>query len=418
MRVCVLVFCLLTGCPLFAQGDANLVTSGDLAFENGEYERSVAFYSTYLKKDRRNCHVLYARACAYRQLENYKAALADLAICMKGPCSKELQRKALYERGMCYGWLKNFQAAKSDFDTYLKDGLDEDGLMRRADANWDLGDFRAAADDYTLLLGLKDLGHSKETLHTYRFDCFYILDSLQDALHDIQSAIDLSPSNFAYYGSRCQVHMRMDSLDLAEKDLAELKKLDVRDSLHSFLTGVLLYNRKEYAEAVPYLSKGVDKEPAIDEGALNLRAKCYYNLQQYENEIADLSRLIAVYPDDSDLYNRKGWSLIYLKRYNEALSDLNKSVAANKENSDAYDSRGCVKYFLGDVKGAIADFDMALKLYPDYGNSWFHRGLCYLALGKTDKACSDFQKAKEIGDFTVFEGVKPLETLLKESCGR
>lgn len=412
------VLCFLAGNSIHAQGPTEEIEKGDACLAKGDYHYAIVHYSGYLKSDPKNCDVLRSRGLVYLSQLDYPNAIADFSKVIDNKlCKEEMRMDSHVNRGLCYENLEDYKNAKKDFDIGKKWFPNEERiLMSSSNVNYYLADFSAAADDYTKLLALPTLSTSRLTIYLYRFDCFYFMDSLDEALKDIESAIALDPNNFNFHGSRFQIHLDMDSLRDAAIDLERIRVLDVTDSVYSGFKGALLFFEGKNAEAVPYLSARIAKFPDNSVASVFYRSKCYYRLKEYRKQIADLDTLIRGTPDSPDLFNKRGWSYLFLKDYTQAMADLNKSISLMDDYIDSYDSRGCAKYLTGDYAGAIKDFNVVLKKDKEYSNSLFYRGLCYLKLGQKAKACADLKRAQKLGDFEVFEGVMGVEEGLKESC--
>jgi tetratricopeptide (TPR) repeat protein len=107
----------------------------------------------------------------------------------------------------------------------------------------------------------------------------------------------------------------------------------------------------------------------------------------------------------SALYTR-GVAYFNKNDYDRAIEDLTRSIklsadrkAGHADPSAAYGVRGNVYSAKGDDARAIADFNMATKLAPEAGLYYDYRGLHYLDRKDYDRAIADFDKAIKYWDW-------------------
>jgi tetratricopeptide (TPR) repeat protein len=128
----------------------------------------------------------------------------------------------------------------------------------------------------------------------------------------------------------------------------------------------------------------------------------------YKGMLADLNQAIAISPQNSQLYNLRGyakskiWVWIGSQQngrsftdFKSAISDFNRAIALKPDYAEAYIRRGYAKFFLSDEKGAIADFDRAIALDATYANAdvYYNRAQSKLKLGNKRGAIEDYTLA-------------------------
>ena len=145
-----------------------------------------------------------------------------------------------------------------------------------------------------------------------------------------------------------------------------------------------------------------------------------------EDALADLDRLLALRPDDTDALSRRGFVLGAVKRYDAALADferaltlapsstnvrvlrvaalmgldrhdealesLDKILVDDPDNGAAINLRGKVFVHLERYEAALADFDRALVLMPDRPYIHANRGAVLMALGRNEEALESLDK--------------------------
>ena len=123
------------------------------------------------------------------------------------------------------------------------------------------------------------------------------------------------------------------------------------------------------------------------------RGLFYYDLERYEQSIADFDQVLALRPQDADTYFCRGLPYFDLKQYELAIADFDQSITLNPQHIDAYFHRGLSCFFLERYEQAIVDFDQVLALNPQHTDAYFHRGFSCFFLERYEQAIVDFGKA-------------------------
>lgn len=101
------------------------------------------------------------------------------------------------------------------------------------------------------------------------------------------------------------------------------------------------------------LAPGVFGEPlAQDPAEISRRADQFFANQQYQQASNAYERLLALDPQNAEIYNNLGLTLHYLGRSDEALRRLNEGIAVNPENQRIWLTLGFVNGQLGNVEQA------------------------------------------------------------------
>lgn len=90
------------------------------------------------------------------------------------------------------------------------------------------------------------------------------------------------------------------------------------------------------------------------------KAMEYWDNNQFELALAEISNAIELYPDSSSFYTFRVAIYEVMSKYNEELEDLNKIIQLNQNEREvmlAYHQRAIVKSNLGLFKEALADVD-------------------------------------------------------------
>jgi tetratricopeptide (TPR) repeat protein len=98
-----------------------------------------------------------------------------------------------------------------------------------------------------------------------------------------------------------------------------------------------------------------------------------------------------------------------LKMYKEAITSYSRVLAISPDNSELYQSRGDCRFKLDDLAGANADYSRALELNPRAGQTYYRRGVVKVQMGERESGCQDLLMAKQFG-------VAQADELLRKNC--
>lgn len=105
------------------------------------------------------------------------------------------------------------------------------------------------------------------------------------------------------------------------------------------------------------------------------------------------TKLLAVYPEDSDILCLLGTVYQQQKKPEEAIQLLNKAIAINPNYSIAYHNRGLAYYDLKKYESSLEDYDKAITINPNYYEAQTNRGRLLLKLKHYSAALACFDKA-------------------------
>lgn len=116
-----------------------------------------------------------------------------------------------------------------------------------------------------------------------------------------------------------------------------------------------------------------------------------------EAAIALMNEAIALNPNDSTFYAKRG--MIYFGRgeLSNAARDAEKTLALDPEHVMSYVIRAAFNMETGQNAKAIADLNTALRIDDGNKYAYYFRGIYYKQIGDRAKAREDFLRAKELG---------------------
>ncbi len=206
--------------------------------------------------------------------------------------------------------------------------------------------------------------------------------------------------------------------------------------------GSMLRDEGNWAEALPFIEKGVKLSPNYTDAKVRL-AEAYFKLGKYKETIEISNEALLEEPGNLSVLQFRGSALgasgqsaaaaedfkkiletdpgnqhgLYnlgiaykdANKLNEAIETLSKLIVAKPDFPNAYYERGFCYGKMGLFPQARADLAQSITYQPEHGASYFFRGRAYEALGNAEAACADWKKALELG-------MKEAEPYIFEKC--
>ena len=238
-----------------------------------------------------------------------------------------------------------------------------------------------------------------------------------DAIDNVDRAIDLDPGNVPAYAARSSHFKLRSQYDKAIVDLNSAIALDPGDASLYVQRGSAWIGLREFGRAIEDLNAAISLKP--DAEAFMARGEAHTGIGEYASAIEDYEHAVTLSPG-TDAYTARGSTYFKLNDYDNAIDDFNRATALDKTNPDAFMSRGNVYLARRNFHTAIEEFTQAISLVPDVvdsysdelelldsdtelaqyeriieslGAMYCNRGFCYLGIGETDKAIQDFDAA-------------------------
>ncbi len=222
-----------------------------------------------------------------------------------------------------------------------------EALMRNAER---LLRDRQAADALpfvTQALGLLE-GLEDDEAEKWRAKClnnrgalFLQLQQPDNALRDLNRAIELAPNDAQAYANRGTVYSNLQQYDKALQDLKKAIDLAPDDERFYVSRGVVYAKMEEYDNALRDLNKAIELRPDYT-GAYMNRSAVYSKLGQHENALSDSNKAIELASNDREkarAYANRGNVYRESGRYDEALRDYKKAIELDPGEPDHYHNR-------------------------------------------------------------------------------
>src|SRR3990172_1073200 len=111
---------------------------------------------------------------------------------------------------------------------------------------------------------------------------------LTGALELYNQAILLTPNDHSVYAEICEIHLANDEAENALSVITKALELNPNEVLYLKSRGDILFNLGKLKESIEDYSKAISMAPSYY-AAFTGRAKAYYELQEYEDALADLN---------------------------------------------------------------------------------------------------------------------------------
>ncbi len=319
------------------------------------------------------------------------------------------------------------------YDVLLKEQPDNPELfLFRANIHWGLGNWESAIRDYTThMKQLSDVQSNSAPHYAYRGNSYIQLHRYEEALADLDIAIELEPDNSLAWSYRAYTHFELGNERLALADSDRAVSLAPNVSGHWCTRGSIHYEMGSYDQAMADLDRAIELAPNYYVARV-WRGRTLYQLGRYEEALVDLYRAARSLIEDATGRRHLGSAHFKLKNYDAALTDYRKAVAlgdtfiwrptenlletpeefreglvsiatqiVERTGTDvAYHDRGHLYMQLNNPERALLDFAKSIDLDPGNTHNWETRGACrahaFAELGRWNEAIADFEKGKEL----------------------
>ena len=145
------------------------------------------------------------------------------------------------------------------------------------------------------------------------------------------------------------------------------------------------------------------------------RAMIYIALKQYTKGFEDFEKALKFSPDEAEVLNYYGYSLLqYGKNFEKALTLLKKAHTLEPENSAVLDSLGWAYFKLNQYLKALETLKQAVFVDSKNYEAWEHLGEVYCKTGEGDKTIHAWKQA--LANCKEESARKRLRNKLKKRC--
>ncbi|MCW5961625.1 MAG: tetratricopeptide repeat protein [Pyrinomonadaceae bacterium] len=224
-------------------------------------------------------------------------------------------------------------------------------------------------------------------------DVYYAKKSYRDALNIYNEIVDQLPNNGNTYYSIANSYYNLGETEL-QKTAAEKAVQNGTQFMSDayFLIGKAYQKNRKYAEAASNYERSINVKRDNYDTYRSL-SDVYRNLNRFKDAVQITKKALEEYPRDGNLYTDLAWYYSLADQHAEAVgaAEIAISLLPDKYQAYTYLCRG-----YNDIKEyqkAIAACNDALKLNPEDGETNFYIGRAYEFSGKTDTAQKFYKKA-------------------------
>lgn len=225
-------------------------------------------------------------------------------------------------------------------------------------------------------------------------------------------------------------HHQAGRLDAAEECYRQVLGRDGNHAGAWNLRGVIRFQQRRPAEAVPLLERAVALDPG-NSGAFNNLGNALIDLSRFEDAVEALEKAVSLRPDAPELHANLGRALRFHKKLDRAAEAYRTAISLDPRRAAYHSSLGNVLSALKDDAGATAAFETAIALAPDQpdllhnaaisllklkrlhdsvdysrraialkpseGEYYVTLGAAYQELGRIDDAIAEMRRGRDLG---------------------
>jgi tetratricopeptide (TPR) repeat protein len=192
-------------------------------------------------------------------------------------------------------------------------------------------------------------------------------------------------------------------------------RTDAEKAADLYSLGLIAFNAGNLDVSLDYVNQALaftEIDPQTRLGMRLLRAELYTDLEKYDLAQAQISELIAAYPDSGDAYFLSGLMNYKTGNMTAAVRDLTQALSVKPGFARAQNLLGNIAKERGDSEKALAWYNEAITNDDTFAPAYFNRAEVDMALGYYDSAVSDYSSA--IARYTELQ----TNYLAQAYCGR
>ena len=264
-----------------------------------------------------------------------------------------------------------------------------------------------------------ELHKQNAEIHFHLGKVFLKIGKLSQALDFFTKSTIYEKENGEYHYYLGQVYEKILKLDEAIKNYKITRKFSPENIEVNRKLGLLLFNKKQYRNAVEPLRNYIINFPDSTR-ILSIFSNVLLQESRYPEAIDGFSRLIEKEPNDIDNYLKLADAYKQMDYFQEAMYVYEKALNFNDELSKIYNELALTTYELGYYEKTIKYLLESMNCEnPDFNTNYL-LGLAYGNLGKSFQAILAFNQAKILNPqdkkISFQTGVLLMELLLFEDA--
>jgi tetratricopeptide (TPR) repeat protein len=172
----------------------------------------------------------------------------------------------------------------------------------------------------------------------------------------------------------------------------ETEFIEPKDAKTYFNRGNFRYELNHFEDAIADYDEVIHLDPKKVDAYIN-RGVAKSKLERYQDAIDDYDEAIHLDPKEVNAYINRGVTKGKLERHQDAIDDYDEAIHLDPKKVDAYINRGVAKSKLERYQDAIDDYDEAIHLDPKKVEAYYNRGVAKSKLERHQDAIDDYDKA-------------------------
>jgi tetratricopeptide (TPR) repeat protein len=332
------------------------------------------------------------RGKIYREKQQSELALSDFNAAIKMDKSSTC---ALNQRGLLYATQQEMDKALKDFESAIKADVSYiEAYSNLANLHLSQNDDDAA---FKVMDRMMKTQSKNPEAFTARADAYLYVGRLQEAVDDLNSAVELSGDDPEYLIKRARFKddVLLDELGAIEDcDLAIEGNPQVAE--YYYQRSRPLYDLADYVSVLENCEQALKLDPK-HVNALIMKANVT-DIYKLHTEAAKLyEEAIAIDPNGYDGYKQLSISEFAQGKKKKALSTLEAYMNLGNFHPDITELHGKVAADLKQFDVSIKDFSALVDKYPENPVYYFLRGIAKDSIKDHEAACDDIVIADKMG---------------------
>ncbi len=325
-------------------------------YKEANYSLAIKLFSEVIAIDENSYNAFYGRGLCYCRTYQYALAESDFQKALE---LKPYFLDALYNMGNIYLEQERFREASKVYENIIS--MDKKHIKSYNNLGYvlyKLEDYPHSIEVYSR--GLEHLNTTEDDIATQRIkanmynnrgNAYDDSGNFEHAISDYSRAIEIDAHNIEYYFNRAVLYYRIEEYSKTIADLSQALNLIEKEYSYEdiesendvildtyYYRGISYFYERSYIQALDDLLILLKYDTKNIE-ALMFVARCYKQLQDYENAVNYYDRVLAIDNNESVAYFELAFVYSETKDYKMALRYIDKAIQINGQLSEAYHYR-------------------------------------------------------------------------------
>jgi protein O-GlcNAc transferase len=180
-----------------------------------------------------------------------------------------------------------------------------------------------------------------------------------------------------------------------KKKISVSRLTNKKEPLPNYNLGVVLFNNRQYDEAIVNFKKAVEQNPNLIH-AYNYLGNAFQEKKQFNESIACYEKAIQVNPADPTAYINLGIAFQNIKQHERAIKYFKAAIQINPNLYQAYDYMGLSLTMESNMEKAMESYQSSLLINPNSEMTLVNLGILISRQGKLNEAENYYKRALQI----------------------